>query len=240
MSKTSIRIIKLGHIDKIIDFNFLESFNSELFEITEITKVTNLPPSQNNNGFLNIVYTVDEIQQMLSNTQSNSLCIAIMDYSFNDNFYMHKISQNIVCISTSDLDSILQKKNISLENFILKNIYEIFVLYTHFNQSLSDDIYNFVHTDTRGCLFDLNGDKLDIIHNTELPIICNSCKSTLNQKKIIDLALLEKELKKIKKPFITSIELFIKENPLTSMVITFLISIPINLLSNLIWSWLIK
>ena len=231
--KIPITIIKLGHIEQIIDFTFIDNISSEIFDINGIKNIPNLPSANGNNHQLNIDYSTDDIKKILHNHQCNGLCIAIMDYKFRDNFYMHIIDTNKICISISDLELILKRKNISLENFILKNIYEIAVLYKHFNERITTDAYGFVHSDTRGCLFDLNGDKLDIIYNTEHPKICNECKTKLNNN--VNISILENELKNIKKPFIVSLELFIKENPLTSMAITFLISIPINLLSNYIW-----
>ena len=237
--KTKIKIIRLGHIDKIINFEIINNISSELFTITENINIPNLPASNGNSHSLNIVYSIEEVHSILDNIQFDGLCIALMDYRFNDNFYMHRIDFNKVCISITGVEEILQRKNISLENFILKNIYEIISLYQHFSASLPEEIYEFVHSDTRGCLFDLNGDKLDIIYNTENPKICNDCRNKLNQKKMINIDVLEKELLSIKKPLITFIELFIKENPLTSMAITFLVSIPINLLSSYIWSKII-
>ena len=240
MKKVPIKIIKLGHIDKIIDFKYIQDFSSVLFSIEEITKIANVTSPQKNDGYLNIVYSSDEVKSMLSNSRCDSLCIAIMDYKFNDNFYMHRVGKNKICISISGVEDILKRKNISLENFILKNIYEIVTLHTHFDKSLPNEIYNFVHEDTRGCLFDLNGDTLDIIYNTEQPTICNECKSKLNQQKNIDIDLLQDELNKIKKPWVLATELFIKKNPLFSIVVTILFTTSINILSNYIWSWIVN
>lgn len=95
MKKVPIKIIKLGHIDKIIDFKYIQDFSSVLFSIEEITKIANVTSPQKNDGYLNIVYSSDEVKNMLSNSQCNSLCIAIMDYKFNDNFYMHRVGKKI-------------------------------------------------------------------------------------------------------------------------------------------------
>jgi len=237
MSKISIKLIMIGHIDRIVDFDLIQKHKSELFKLDEFHRINDLPSSKNDNGYLDIVYSVDEIKVILSNVKFDGICIGIMNYKFEDNFYMHRIDDNKICISISDLEQILQRKDISLENFILKNIYEIFSFYTIFNSNLGGDVYEFVHEDTRGCLFDLNGDKNDIIYNTEKPIICDECLSKINKKSIPNnfISTIKKELKKINKPYVKILELFIKKYPLLSIGITIIFSTLINILSNFIW-----
>ena len=240
MSKLPIKIIMIGHIDKIINFEYIKNHLSELFSIEGLDRKNDLPPPLKNDGYLDVVYSVDEIQEILSDVNYNGICIAVMNYKFSDNFYMHRISKNKICISVSSLEQILARKDISLENFILKNIYEIFALYTIFNSDLSANVYEFTHEDTRGCLFDLNGDKSDIIYNTEKPIICDECLSKINKKTIPNnfVKTITKELNNIKKPWLKSVELFIKKYPLLSILTTIVFSTLINILSSFIWKLL--
>ncbi len=237
MSKISIKLVIIGHIDKIIDFDVIQNHKSNLFKVEELNRISDLPSPKKNDGFLDVVYSVDEVKTMLSNIECDDICIGIMNYKFEDNFYMHRIDNNKMCISVADLEQILIRKDITLENFILKNIYEIFTFYKIFGSTLSGNVYDFVHEDTRGCLFDLNGDKNDIIYNTEKPIICSECQSKINKQSIPNNLIhsLELELKNIDKPLVKSIELFIKKYPLLSVSLTVLFSTTINILSSYIW-----
>lgn len=237
MSKLQIKIVMMGHIDRIINFDTIKNHSSELFSIEGLDRKNDLPSPSKNDGYLDVVYSVDEIKNILSDVKCNGICIAVMNYKFSNNFYMHRISENKVCISISGLEEILSRKDISLESFILKNIYEIFALYTIFNSDLSANVYEFTHEDTRGCLFDLNGDKSDIIYNTEKPMICDECLSKINKKTIPDNFVedITKELNNIKKPWLKSIELFIKKYPLLSILTTIIFSTLINILSSFIW-----
>jgi hypothetical protein len=161
-----------------------------------------------------------------------------MNYRFDDNFYMHRMGINKVCISVFGLENILSEKTISIENFIIKNIYEVFIFYKILkNLTNNDEVYKFVHNDTRGCLFDMNGDKRDIIHNTEKPIICDECKGKISKKSIPKNFLedIQKELTKIDKPLIKKIENFISKYPLFSVLVTFVFSTVVNLFSNWLW-----
>jgi hypothetical protein len=235
--KLPIKIIMIGHIDRIINFELIKKHKSKLFTIEELNRISDLPSSKIDNGYLDIVYSVDEIKDILSNIECNGICIGVMNYKFEDNFYMHRIDNNKICISIADLEQILQRKDILLENFIIKNIYEIFSFYKMFGSTLSGNAYEFVHEDTRGCLFDLNGDKNDIIYNTEKPIICNECLSKINKKAMPDnfIPIIKSELQNINKPLIKTIELFIKKYPLLSIGITIIFSTMINIFSNFIW-----
>lgn len=233
-----IKLIIIGHSDKVVNFDLIKKFKSKFFNFSDIERINNLPKPVKNDGYLDIVYTKAEIETVMNDIEFDGLCIAIMNYGFDDNFYMHRVGNKKVCISIFQLESILSEKKISIENFIIKNIYEIFIFYKIVkNLTDSEEVYQFVHTDTRGCLFDLNGDKRDIIYNTEKPIICDECRGKISKKSIPKNFLedIQRELLKIDKPFIKKIENFISKYPLFSILATFSFSTFINLFSNWLW-----
>lgn len=233
-----IKLIIVGHSDRVVNFDLIKKYKSKFFKFFDIERIDNLPNAKKDDGYLNIVYTKAEIQKVMNDIQFDGLCIAVMNYSFDDNFYMHRVGDNKVCISVFELENILNAKKISIENFIIKNIYEIFI-YHKILKNFTDnkEVYKFIHSDTRGCLFDLNGDKRDIIYNTEKPIICDECKGKISKKSIPKNFLedIQKELLKIDKPFIKKIENFISKYPLFSVIVTFIFSTFINLFSNWLW-----
>lgn len=238
---TDIKLVIIGHSDRVVDFDVIRKYKSKFFQFTDIERIGSLPDSQKNDGYLDIAYSKHEIAQILEKVQFDGLCVAVMNYRYSDNFYMHRIDSNKICISATGIEEILLQKDISIENFIIKNIYEVVIFYKILN-NLTDnsEVYSFVHNDTRGCLFDMNGDKNDIIYNTENPIICDECKGKINKKPTPKNFLndIEKELKNIKKPALKRIELFIKKYPLFSILITFVFSTFINLFSNWLWEYL--
>jgi len=221
----------------MLDLRRLKRFSSRFFQITEIERIDALPEPQKDDGFLDIVYSREEITSLINSVNGTDLVVGVINYRFDDNFYLHRTGIKKACISIANIDRLLTSHSISIENFILKNIYELTVFVNVFGKLDTEDVYSFVHQDTRGCLFDLNGDKLDVLHNTERPIICNSCKALINSKSVPDnfVKHLECELKRIRKPYICSIELFIKKYPLFSFAVTFLFGILINIISSIIW-----
>jgi hypothetical protein len=239
---TNIKLIIIGHSDKAVDFNVILKHKSKFFKYLEIEHINNIPKPIKDDGYLDIVYSSTEISTLLKDIKFDGLCFSVMNYRFDDNFYLHRVGNNKVCLSIFDIENILSKKEISIENFIIKNTYEMFLFYIIFNNLISDEVYSFVHDDTRGCLFDLNGDKKDIIYNTEQPIICPECKGKIHHKTIPKNLLegIEKELQKIEKPFLKKAEIFIKKYPLVSILLTFVFSTFINLISNWIWKLIEK
>ena len=234
----NIKLIVIGHSDRIVNFDLIKKYKSKFFKFLDIERIYNLPNPKKNDGYLDIVYSKNEIQAIMKDIEFEGLCIAIMNYGFDDYFYLHRVGVNKVCISIYELENILKKRNITIENFIIKNIYEIFIFYKILkNLTNSTEIYKVIHNDTRGCLFDMNGDKRDIVYNTEKPIICDECKGKISGKSIPKNFLedIQKELFKIDKPFLKKIEKFISIYPLFSILITFIFSTIINLFSNWIW-----
>lgn len=240
--KTKIKLIILGHLRHSIDLQSLQKTKSNYFTIESLDRINNLPTPVNDTGYLNIVYSKDEIANILNDISFDGICIGIINYGFDDNFYMHRVGNNKMCISIEGIDKLLLENEISLENFILKCIYEAIVFYKVFGSLTDDRVYSFVHRDTRGCLFDLNGDKFDVLYNTEKPTICEECATLFNRYDLpIDfLKIIKKELLTIRKPRIKSIELFIRKYPLLSVLITFLSSTIINIFSNWLWEYFKK
>lgn len=240
MKSITIKIVVIGHLRHQLDLRMIKRFKSQFFKIGVVEKINTLPTPNKEDGFLDVAYSREEIESLLSNVNSAEIVVGIMNYRFDDNFYMHRTGSNKVCISIAKIDGLLLENNISLENFIIKNLFEIIVLKNAFGDVINDDIYNLVHQDTRGCLFDLNGDKYDVLYNTEKPIICDSCKAFFNGKSLPAnfIKNIEAELKRIRKPLICTIELFIKKYPFFSVSLALLTSIVVNLISNVIWEFL--
>lgn len=234
--KYKVALIRLGHTQHLVDFQFIKKWKSKLFSITTIQCIEHLPDGDIADGYLDVKYSREKLQSLVSCPQDCDYAVAIMPYRFTDNFYMHRINANCVVISLYGIPDILKADNISIEHFIIKQLYEICAIKHLMSDISSDDVYNFVHLDTRGCLFDMNGERSDILYNTEQPIICEECKGKFKSRQV-ELEVIsqfEKELKRIKKPAILLIERWIKRYPLFAMLLSALGAIFLNVIANLI------
>jgi hypothetical protein len=237
MEKLKISLIKLGHVERLFDLNHILKWKSKLFKISDIQSIKHLPSNDSNDFYLDQKYDIDDLREIIKRPNNTDVAVAIMACRFIDNFYMHRATSNCVVISLYGINDILAKDNISIENFVLKQIYEIYTMKCICDDIESMDALSIIHKDTRGCIFDLNGDKQDIVFNTESPIVCDSCRAEINKRQndYNILNKIEKELKRIRKPTAKRIELFIKKYPLLSVGITSLGAIALNLIANALW-----
>lgn len=242
MKKTPIKILILGHLGKNINLKIIKKFKSNFFEIKEEQIISHLPKCKKNDGYYDVVYSKDEINSLLTNKDFEGITFAIMKYGFKDNFYLHRVDKKIVCLSLKNIDYYLSEEQIPIENFIIKNILEICAIKEIFTDVSSDKVYDLIHLDTRGCLFDMNGEKTDIIYNTNSAVLCDSCKNYIKNQSVDKefIKNLEKDLKKIKNPFIFTIESKIKKYPLVSLLLTIALTIILNVTSNFLWEFKVK
>jgi hypothetical protein len=235
--KIKIAIVILGHSNLQFEVKNIKNIGSNIFEVTSLEEVSDLPETNLEDGYLDQKFERAQIGTLIKCPDSADIALGIMSYRFNDNFYMHRVGKNCAVVSLYGIDGILDRKSISMDNFIKKQLYEITALYLLCNDLISDDVYKLVHRDTKGCLFDLNGDRQDIIYNTETPIICEACKSKFRKIQIEGniLELFQKELKNIRKPLIQRLERAIQKYPLISITISAMAAILLNLAASAIW-----
>jgi len=222
--KLEIKLVMLGHAKRLVDTRKLQRYKSNFFHIKEITEIEAMPKGDIEDGYLNIRYTPEKITEILS-TESGTFVVGIMFYPYYDNFYMRHAGGNKVCISLARVSYILRSEKITLENFIIKNILVAVLLNNIYNGTNLDRAHEFTHSDTRGCIFDKNGDIYDIIYNTEKPIICNECKGKINAKSIPTgyLPKFEKELAQIDKTLSQKFEIWAGRHPFIYSFITLIL-----------------
>lgn len=150
-----VTLIRLGHVQHLVDFNSIIKWKSQLFTISGIDCIEHLPDSDVEDGFLDVKYTKSRLKTLISCPANSDYAVAVMPYRFEDNFYMHRVNDKCVVISLCGISDILKSDNISIEHFIIKQLYEICAIRHIISDLSSDDVYQFIHPDTRGCLFDL-------------------------------------------------------------------------------------
>lgn len=98
----NVKLIIVGHADRVVNFDLIKKYKSKFFKFSDIERINNLPNPQKDDGYLDIVYTKEEIQSIMKDIEFDGICLAIMNYGFDDNFYMHRVGANKVCISVYD------------------------------------------------------------------------------------------------------------------------------------------
>src|SRR5208282_4026057 len=96
------------------------------------------------------------------------------------------------------------------------------------------------HDDTRGCVFDLNADKTEIVVSSRSPRICEECIYKYHKKKVSmdDLQLANSELRHIRQSTYFRIARYIKKHPVLAIAATAVITIGLNVISNNLIDWI--
>jgi hypothetical protein len=211
MDKLKIKLIVLGGHSKVYDLNAIKKHKSNLFEISSVETISELPSMEGDAWH----YTCGQLSEIVKNDSRSNFSIGLTEHMLDDNYYIRRLNNNACVISYYELIEVIQRHGNTVENFILRNIYELVSIYFERNSSLDCANRSFVHDDTRGCLYDLNGSKENIIYSIDSPIVCDQCTSRLKSKSLphefIDT--LKKEIRKLRKPMYSRISDWIKQNP---------------------------
>jgi len=241
MNKIKIEIATIGHMPPSFDKTKIKKWKSDIFEIHgEIENYSLTSDSDEPDwGFSDKVF-----QKELPKKIEGDFMLAITNVPLQLNWYARRPLENKVVITFHEMKDILHHHNIPLENLIYRMLYSYSLLYKRQNNLIPDNKIdaNFTHDETRGCLFDMNGIKSEVIYSTHLPVICDNCieKMKTERVSIETINKVKKEIKLIKKERFYRITDFIKMHPIWSLLISGVFAIILgtigSYLANLIYA----
>jgi hypothetical protein len=239
MSKVKIKLTFLGHVPYALDIKRIEKWESELFEIVKpidyysITKDSDGPNWQ---------FSDECIESQLPKDFDGDILIAVTKVPIQKNYYARRVANNRICLTFHEMSDVLQYYNIPLENLIFRVLYSASLVYKRYGNRIpeSHEETHFAHDETRGCIFDMNGIKSEIIYSTNRPQLCSSCIEVLKTEKIEAnlLANIQKELRKIKKSFYYQVTDLIKAYPVWAIILTSLMAIIFGVIGSLLASFI--
>ncbi len=238
MSKVRIKLVTIGHLPLEFQVQKITKWKSSIFEIVD--------------GFDNYALRCDSdgtdwefsdqlIKKQLPENFDADFMISIVNVPIEDNWYSRRLSNNQVVFTFHQIKEILEHYNIPLENVIYRLLYAYTLLYRSSENRIPDfeDALEFTHDETRGCLFDMNGIKTDLIASCHKPQICEECQERLRQKKVSksDIGNAQKEIKKIQKDLYYKILGHIKRHPIWTLTISSLFALSLGILSSILGSY---
>ncbi len=199
----------------------IKNWNSALFSIVGDIENYSLTKDSDSYGW---AFTDASLEQILPEQFSSDFLIAIVNVPLKYNWYSRRLSRNRVVFTFHEIKDILSHSNIPLENAVFRLLYAYTFLYKRSGKRipLSEELTNFTHDETRGCLFDMNGIKADIVYSLHEPIICSDCVERLRNEKVSNetISKAQKEITAIKKPLFYRILSFVRKHPIWSMIIS--------------------
>ena len=239
MAKVKIHIIKLGGIKHNLDFEKIQKWRTSFFEIPSyIETIEALPNSILNTGEDgDPYYTDDQIRSIIGNTSQHQMVFALINQPTESNFYARIITKNCLLFSLYETAEIVLKNDFKIEHYIIQNLYLTASFYYRYINKSPTDLTDFIHQDIRGCLFDFNVHKEDLIFSLGNHTVCNTCKGKFDNS-IVPLNFVDNikcELKKIKKPLYYRLRDFIREEPIWSILIGAFFTLALNFLASYIF-----
>ncbi len=236
MSKVRIKIAFLGHVQHNISKEKILRWKSSLFLINAPIDTYTI---NNNSDIDDWSYSDVTIQNELPTNFDGDILIAITNVPIEDNYFARRLTNNRLCLSLHEMSDILKLDNIPLENLIFRVCYALSLIFKECNKLPTIAEYSkFTHDETKGCIFDMNGIKTDIIYSTNKPILCDSCKERLKKVKIESNLIddIQSELNKINKTLYYRITDFVKKEPVWSILISSLAAIVLGTIGSLVAS----
>ncbi len=239
MEKLKIDLCLLGRAKFEIDQKSLMNHNSKVFSISDIRCISTLPECDlpDKWGYSDSIFT-----KIFQPSTNSAFSIGIVDAPLEKNYYMRRILDNQCVISLFEMKEIIQTSHVSLEKYILRNIYELLLIYHRYNNRIINSIYTVAHSDIRKCLFDMSGHKTDIAYSMTKPIICEECTTVLN-KSGVDNNIVEqvrKEIKKININRTTRFIIFVKNHLIFSLIISSVWALLLSVIASAITIALFK
>lgn len=241
LKKIKIKIGIIGYIPFEFNKNKIKKWKSDIFEIVDNFDEFHFQYNADTSSW---GYSDELLNREIPKNEEGDFFIYITYVPIENNYYARRLEGKRIVLSYFEMYDILKKEHIPMENLLLRVLYAYSLVFLRNSKHIPEQshISDFTHDDTRGCLFDMNGNKTDVIFSLNVPRICDDCKSKIRHEKVSDNIInqISKELKRIKKKKFYKISDFVKKRPLISIMISSIFGIVLSIIANIIYEKIFK
>ena len=234
MQKIKISTVFLGHQKVPVDFQYLTGWKSAIFEFQPAQSIPYSPDANGNRW----EYPDSQIEELVTSVTGADVTVVLVSTALERNFYVRRLTGNRIVISLYEMAYILKSANFRLEDFLLRNLYAYSVYFHAYRgRPPTSSAFSWSHHDIRGCLFDMNPQKADVLYSMHQPNLCGDCVQRLGSCQV-DASFadaLSAELRKIQKPLFFRISDWVKAHPLWSLCLTAGFAVFLNLVASVIF-----
>ena len=229
-----ISLILLGTQLHVSTVAKLKQHKSKLFCIANTSSIGDLP----NTDLPGWGYSKELLRGIIKADPNADLTIGILEAPLEGNYYTRCPSPNVYVTTFYQAAEILQAAEIDLVNYLLKTIY---ANVTRFHMRADDQTLKYPsHHQTKRCIFDMTGNKGDLVYACSDMRLCEECEAELRKRRLPEfyIARLKKELKPIHISRFVNILQFIKKRPMLSLFIATLSAILLGIISSYLYDLL--
>ena len=243
MHPIKISLVSLGNLKYPVNISELEAWRSDLLAIQHGASVGHLPDADGRNW----EYTDLQLLNVLEVDNGSDFTVGLINVPLEDNYYMRRLTDKVAVLSFYEMAEIVRYSDCTIEQYILRNLYVLTVLVVANGKHIPPDYTMWAHDEVRGCLFDMNSNKSDIVFSLHRPKLCPACKTRLSSKQVPAdfVPILERELLRIQKTLFVRMTEGIKQHPIIALLLTATSGVLLNLIASIIfekakhaWSWL--
>lgn len=239
MDKAKIKLVTIGHLPLRLNLNRVSAWESEVFELASDIENYELRCNSDNDDW---EFSDSLLKGKLPDHTGADFLIAIVNVPIENNWYSRRLGDNQIVFTFSQIKESLTLVNIPLENAILRALYVYTLIYRQSKNRIPSlaEKTNFTHDETRGCLFDMNGIKYDLIESCNKPIVCGECVERLRIERVSNqtIKLVQREIRKIRKHLYYRALDFVKAKPVVALAISSVFAIMIGCAGSLIASYI--
>ena len=239
LDKAKIKLVTIGHLPLHLDLNRISAWRSEVFELAGNIENFALRCDSDSDGWR---FSDALLKAQLPANANADFLIAIVNVQIKDNYYSRRLGDNKIVFTFSEIREFLVWENIPLENAILRVLYAYTLLYRRSGNQIPGfaEAPRFTHDETRGCLFDMNGIKSDLVESCNKPVVCVECEERLRNERVSiqTITTVQKEIRNIRKRLYYRALDFVKAKPLVALTISSAFAIVIGVTGSLIASYI--
>lgn len=230
-----IKLITVGIMPRGFDLDRITSWKSDIFSLDGNIENYEFRLSSDLAGW---GFSDKNISNLVQTSDEANFTMILVNVPLEENYYSRRISNKCVVCTFYEIRQYLENDNIRITNAVLRALYAYSLLYTEYHQRIPihSENYNFTHHETRGCLFDMTGNKEEIIESCASPIICSECQERLKLQRVANntIQTASTEIAKIRKDLYYRVIGFVKAHPLCSLLLSTLFATSLGILSSLI------
>jgi hypothetical protein len=234
MTPINISIVALGHQKEPINFDYMRKWQSNIFSIQAVQSISFSPDAIGEAG----EYPDSQISELIKSDPNVRMTIVVVSAPLERNFYSRRLRSNVAVLSLHEMAHIVKDANFRVEDFLLRSIYGYCVYYKAFLGELPASVErSWSHHDIRGCLFDMNRQKYDILYSMHQPNLCEKCVVRLKEQQIESgfAESVQGELMRIRRPLFFRCADWVKRHPIYSLLFTSAFGVFLNVVASVLF-----